>query len=145
MADATEAEIPEPQREILAAGLMGFMSTIRHKDGLISTNPVGYDWDGECVRISTTKARVKYQNLVADPRVTFCVTDPQDGTRYVELRGTASIEEDPGASFMKSVFRKSGAEAPDDLDPPGTERVIVRIHPSQVSSPLLYGGRLAQK
>ena len=75
MPDATEIEIPESHRGILAANSLGLLSTIRHKDGLISTNPVSHVGDGECVRVSTIKGRVKYDKLLADSRGTFCVVD----------------------------------------------------------------------
>ena len=142
MSDTIEIQIPQAHHEILAANSWGLMSTLRHKDGLISTNPVSYLWDGECVRISTIKTRVKYDNLLANPLVTLCA----DHTKYVEVRGYATIEEDPDRSFLRRVFMEGsgGVEPPDDLDAPGTERVIVRIHPHQSSSPLLYGGRFSR-
>jgi len=141
----SEIEIPEAHKAILADNHNGLISTIRHKDGLISTNPVSYVFDGECVRVSTIKSRIKYDNLVANPMVTFCVIHHADHTKYVELRGVASIEEDPDRSFLRRQFREGsgGEEAPPDLDPPNSERVIVRIHPHQSSSPLLYGGRFS--
>ena len=145
MSDTNEIELPESHREILASNSIGVMSTIRQKDGRISTNPVGYLWDGACVRISTIKDRVKYHNLLADPRVTFCVVDRVDHMRYVELRGFATLEEDLDRSFLRSTFVAAGMEPPEDLDPPGTERVIVRIHAQQSSSPYLYGGRFHQE
>jgi len=145
MSDTTEIELPEAHREIIAANTIGVMSTLREKDGRISTNPVGYLWDGESVRISTVKNRVKYHNLLANPMVTFCVVDREDHMRYVEVRGFATIEEDPDRSFLDSTFVAAGMEPPEELDPPGTERVIVRIHPQQSSSPYLYGGRFHQK
>ncbi len=67
MPDPEEIEIPEAHREILAANQLGVVSTIRHRDGLISSNPVTYSWDGECVRFSTIKGRMKYANLLANP------------------------------------------------------------------------------
>lgn len=42
--------------------MLAMVSTIGYKDGLISTNPVTFDWDGEHVRLSTLKSRVKYRN-----------------------------------------------------------------------------------
>ena len=142
-----EIEIPEAHKALLAQNNFGLMSTIRHKDGLISTNPVSYVFDGECVRVSTLKSRLKHANLVANPLVTFCVVHHADHTKYVELRGVASIEEDPDRSFLRRQFRETsgGQEAPPDLDAPGSERIIVRIHPHQSSSPLLYGGRFARE
>ena len=56
----------------------------------------------------------------------------------------ATIEEDTDLSFLHRQFRAGGTEPPEDLDPPGTERVIVRIHAHQSSSPLMYGGRFAR-
>jgi len=96
------------------------------------------------VRLSTLKSRVKYRNLVANPQITFCVVDPQMGTRYIEIRGFAELSDDPEGSLNKKMFRRmSGKEF--DLDEPGAERVIIKIIPKQVSAPTLYGGRLDQR
>lgn len=147
MSQPAEIEIPEAHKQVLAENNFGLLSTIRHKDGLISTNPVSYVFDGECVQVSTIKNRMKYDNLIANPNVAFCVVHHADHTKYVELRGHASITEDLDRAFLERQFRETsgGQEAPPDLDKPGTERVIVRIHPHQSSSPLLYGGRFQRE
>jgi PPOX class probable F420-dependent enzyme len=146
MTDSQDVEIPEHCRALLDQNSLGILTTLRHSDGRLSSNPVGYVWDGECVRTSTLKSRVKYRNLVANPTVTFCVVDHDDLTRYVELRGHASLEDDPDRSFLRRQFlrQSGGEEPPPDLDPPGEERVTIRIHPEQVSSPVLYGGRFGK-
>jgi PPOX class probable F420-dependent enzyme len=142
---AEPAPIPEHCQQILADAVYGTLTTIRHKDGLPSTNPVAYVWDGEQVRISTLKSRVKYRNLAANPAMAFCVVSPQDLTQYVELRGHATLADDPDRSFFREQFKRGmgGAEPPPDLDPPDAERVVITLHPQQVSSPTLYGGRLS--
>ena len=117
----SDARIPATHVGILETALLAMASTIRHKDGLISTNPVGFDWDGEFVRLSTLKSRVKYRNLVANPQITFCVVDPQMPTRYIEIRGVAELTDDPEGT------------------------VIIRIIPTQVSTPTLYGARLDRR
>ncbi len=146
MSQSDEVEIPEHCRGLLMENSLGLMTTIRHNDGRISTNPVGYVWDGESVRVSTLKSRMKYKNLVANPVITFCVVDQDDLTRYVELRGHATLEDDSDRSFLRLQFvRQSGGdEPPANLDPPEAERVTIRIHPEQVSSPVLYGGRFCK-
>lgn len=138
--------IPESSREILAANGLGILTTIRAKDGLPSSNPVGYVWDGERVGISTLASRVKFKNLRANPAVAFCVVDRTDHTRYVELRGHATLEPDPDRRFLDRQFRRQsgGQAAPKDLDAPGEQRFVIWIHPVQVSSPVLYGGRFAR-
>jgi PPOX class probable F420-dependent enzyme len=140
----SDVHVPESHLHILETAIQGMLSTIRHKDGLISTNPVGFDWDGEFVRISTLKSRVKYANLLADPRVTFCVLDPQMPTRYIEIRGSAEISEDPDGELNRKMYRRhTGKEF--DLDAAEAERVIVRIVPIQVSTPTLYGGKVDRR
>ena len=140
----TEVRIPATHVGILETALLAMVSTIRHKDGLISTNPVGFDWDGEYVRLSTLKSRVKYRNLMANPQITFCVVDPQMGTRYIEIRGHAQLSDDPEGSLNRKMFRRmTGKEF--DLDESGAERVIIKIIPTQVSTPALYGGRLDRR
>jgi PPOX class probable F420-dependent enzyme len=133
--------VPASHRHILESGVLAFVSTIRASDGLISTNPVGFDWDGDTFRFSTLKSRVKYRNLQQDPRITVCVMDPAAPTRYVEIRGTALLEDDPEGSLNQKIFRKNmGTDF--DLDEPGAERVTVTVVAQQVSAPLLYGGKL---
>ncbi len=137
----TIATIPETHADILTTARQAFMSTRRVSDGFISTTPVGFDWDGAFIRISTLKSRVKYRNLVADPRLTVCIIDPLAPTRYIEIRGVAELIDDPDGSFNKAIYRKrTGKEF--DLDMPGAERVIVKVIPLRVSTPTLYGGRL---
>jgi PPOX class probable F420-dependent enzyme len=141
-----EAPIPESHVGILETALLASVSTIGHKDGLISTNPVGFDWDGEYVRLSTLKSRVKYRNLLANPQITFCAVDPKMGTRYIEIRGHAELSDDPERTLSRKLFRRmSGKEMPPELDGPEAERVIVKIVPIHVSAPTLYGGRLDRR
>jgi len=134
-------KVPESHVAILESARVAMVSTIRHKDGLISTNPVGFDWDGEHVRISTLKSRVKYRNLLANPLITFCALDPNMGTRYIEIRGRAEISEDPTAALARKLFGQQDGTS-FKLDEPGAERVVVKIIAEQVSTPTLYGGKL---
>lgn len=138
---SNKPEVPESHRHILETAIFAYVSTIRHKDQLVSTNPVGFDWDGESFRFSTLKNRVKYRNMVEDPRLTVCIMDPTTPTRYIELRGRALLEDDPEGALNQKIFRKNmGRDF--DLDEPGAERVIVTLVPEQISTPLLYGGKL---
>lgn len=139
-----EVPIPETHVGILETALLAMVSTISCRDGLISTNPVGFDWDGEHVRLSTLKSRLKYRNLVANPQITFCVVDPKMPTRYIEIRGHAMLRDDPERTLSrKLVGRTTGKDV--DLDGPEAERVIITIIPTSVSAPTLYGGSLDKR
>ena len=138
--------IDERYHTLLNSCHHGTLSTVRHNDGLISSNPVGFIWDGEKIQISTLKKRMKSKNLMANPLVTFCVISPKNITEYVEIRGYASLEDDLDRSFFRKQFMAgAGVEPPENIDPPGSERVIITIDPKQVSSPKLYGGRFDKK
>lgn len=138
-----EITIPEHNHALLQESFFGVLTTIRAKDGLLSSNPVGFVWDGQHIRISTLKSRLKCQNLAADDRVAFCVVSRTNIMDYVEIRGHASLQDDEDCSFFRRQFMagSGGAEPPEDLDAPGAKRVVITIHPQQVSSPKLYGGR----
>lgn len=137
-----EKPIPESSHALLESHAFGMITTLRAKDGLLSTNPVSYTWEDGFVKISTIKSRVKYKNIVADPRVAFCVQSSSDIMDYLELRGLATVEDDPEATLVHKQFMKAYGEGPPaDLDPPGAERVIITIRPQQISAPTLYGGR----
>ena len=52
MSTADEIPIPEGYHAFLETHFLAMLTTQR-KDGLLSTNPVGYVWDGERIRISS--------------------------------------------------------------------------------------------
>jgi PPOX class probable F420-dependent enzyme len=141
-AELPEAHIPTSHVGILENALLAMVSTISRRDGLITTNPMGFDWDGNYVRISTLKSRLKYRNLLSNAQITFCAVDPAMGTRYIEIRGYAEISDDPEKDLAKKI---AGDSWTPEMDGPGAERVIVKIIPTKVSTPTLYGGQLDQR
>ena len=139
---AKEIIIPKSNHELLAKTHFGILSTVRHKDGLLSSNPVGFVWDEQHIRISSLKSRIKYKNILADPRISFCVMSAKNPMDYLEIRGFAELEDDTNKDFFRRQFiAGSGEEPPKDIDAPGAQRIIITLHPQQVSSPQLYGGR----
>jgi PPOX class probable F420-dependent enzyme len=143
MADAPESLVQPRHEALLASTVIGCLSTLRHTDGRISTNPVSYRWNGAQIEISTLKGRMKYKNMVADPRATLCVVSPRDPMHYVEMRGRVRLVDDPDRSLFAAHFRATsgGIEPPEGMDAPGAERVMIYLTPEQVSSPQMYGGQ----
>lgn len=137
-----ETEIPERYHAFLDKHFLAMLTTMR-ADGMLSTNPVGYVWDGRRIRVSTLKSRMKCKNILQDNRVCFCAQSPANPMEYIEVRGHATIENDHDRSFFREQFKRGmgGEEPPADLDPPDAERVIIEIHPHQVSAPKIYGDR----
>jgi PPOX class probable F420-dependent enzyme len=129
-------EIPTDAWDILTDRPTGYVATLR-PDGHISVNPVGLIYDGEHVRFSTTKARKKYRNMVADDRVSMVVPYRNDSSRYIEIRGHAQMEDDNDRSFINQLAALYLGIDRYPLDVPSAERVTVTINVEQVSFPTL--------
>ena len=108
------------------------VATLR-PDGRLSNHPVCLLWDGKHVRFSTTRARRKYRNLRADPRIAISVTDPENPWRYLEIRGRAELADDADRSFINRIAKKYMGQDEYPFDRPGDERVTVTVQVEQVS------------
>ena len=127
-------EIPEAAHALLRDRPVGHVATVR-RDGRLSVNPVALIFDGQQVRISTTKDRVKYRNLLADPRIAISVPHRNNPNIYIEIRGTARVEDDVDRKFVDQIAQRYMDRDHYDIDPPDAERVVVTIDAEQVSMP----------
>jgi PPOX class probable F420-dependent enzyme len=86
--------------------------------------------DGDTLAFSTIKGRLKTRNMTRDPRVSVLVLAQQTG-RYVEIRGTVDITDDPEKSLLYEMYDRymGGAQPPPE---PDAERLIVRITPEKL-------------
>jgi PPOX class probable F420-dependent enzyme len=94
--------IPETHRDLLVKSVHGVFSTMM-PHGQPQSSIVWVDYDGTYVLINTTLERQKGRNMRANPKVALLVIDPQDGSRWIEVRGNV-VE-----------IRREGAEAHADL------------------------------
>jgi PPOX class probable F420-dependent enzyme len=93
--------------------------------GRPQTSLVWAKTDGDDVLFSTIKGRRKYANLTRDPRISALVYDGTDPYTYAEVRGIATITEDPEAELINELALKYTGQ-PFGYRP-GEQRVIVRI------------------
>lgn len=99
------AVVPESHRDLLEQPLIAHLATVR-PDGIPQSNPVWFDWDGEHLKISQTKARQKMHNIDNDPHVALSVTDPENPYRYLEVRGEVGSKTTPAAR-SSTIFRSA--------------------------------------
>jgi PPOX class probable F420-dependent enzyme len=123
------AQLPARARALFDAPNHAVVATIE-PDGRPQTSVVWVRTDGDDVLFSTIKGRRKYANLTTDPRVSVLVFDPADPYTYAEVRGTATISDDPGAGLIEELARKYTGQ-PFGVRP-GEQRVIVRVRPDRV-------------
>lgn len=129
-----EVAVPPELHALLSGTPIAFMTTMR-PDGRMSTNPVALLFEDGRVRVSTTKDRKKYRNLVADDRVTVCVVQPDNLNRYVEIRGRARLDDDTDRAVINRVAKQYMGADEYPFDRPGQARVTVTVIAEQVSAP----------
>jgi PPOX class probable F420-dependent enzyme len=123
--------IPREYHDLLEAPTTAVLVTLG-PDGMPNASPVWFLFTGGAVEISTTKDRAKHRNVVRDPRVAFTVVDPAKGLRYLEVRGTVDLADDPDGELRDAIASKHGYSSGASFDPPGAERVRLTIRPTRV-------------
>ncbi|MCA1617026.1 MAG: PPOX class F420-dependent oxidoreductase [Acidobacteria bacterium] len=125
------SSVPEEFAEILQKNGFAHVATIA-EDGSLQSNPVWFEWEGGRLRFSTTKARQKYKNLKARPVTAVSILDPDQPYRYLELRGTAEIDDDRETSeaLIDRLAHKYTGQSFGER--PAEERVIISIKPERV-------------
>jgi PPOX class probable F420-dependent enzyme len=126
---AKPAGLPERARTLFDGRNFVTVATI-DPGGRPQTSLVWATTDGADVLFSTIKGRRKYANLTRDSRISALVYDPADPYTYAEVRGTATITDDPGAELINELALKYTGQ-PFGYRP-GEQRVIVRITPDKV-------------
>jgi PPOX class probable F420-dependent enzyme len=139
----TEPAIPASHRELLERPLVVALGT-RMPDGGAQTQPVWCSLDGNDVLVNTTWQRRKARNLAADPRATVLALDPDDSSRWIEIRGDVSLAEEGAHEHLDRLTRQyTGHERYyGTIYPVGQRdhenRVIARIHPRRITCDAIH-------
>ena len=124
LVDKPPVTLPEIARELFDRPNHVAIATIE-PSGRPQTSLVWAKTDGDDVLFSTIKGRRKYANLTRDPRISALVYDGADPYTYAEVRGIATITDDPEAALINELALKYTGQPfgyrPDE------QRVIVRI------------------
>jgi PPOX class probable F420-dependent enzyme len=119
----------EAAREVLDGPHFAVLAT-SNADGRPQSSVIFVKRDGEFVVFSTIKGRLKTRNMARDPRVSLLVIDKEKG-RYLEIRGTVEITEDPEKRLLYEMYDRYMGGMPPPPEPEA-ERLIVRIRPDKV-------------
>lgn len=121
-------QLPDTARALLDRPEFATVATIE-PDGRPHLSVVWVGRDGDDVLFSTVRGRRKTRNLERDPRTTLLVYPKDDPYTYLEIRGTATLVDDPTRSLIDEMSHKyegkGWAGAPD-------ERVVVRVSADKV-------------
>jgi PPOX class probable F420-dependent enzyme len=106
---------------------------------------VWVDYDGTDLLICTARGRRKCRNMEADPRVTLLVVDPDNTSRWIEVRGrVAEITTEGAIAHADRLARRYtgkehfyGGVYAADWQPYET-RVLVKIAPVKVALDAIF-------
>jgi PPOX class probable F420-dependent enzyme len=139
MTDATtDVAIPASHLDLLTRPVVGVLTTML-PDGQPQSSLVWVDHDGSCARVNTTLERRKGRDLLANPRVSLLVVDPDDTSRFIQVRGEAELVTDGAAAHLDALTRRyTGHPAYYGHIYPAEQRdhetrVICRIHARRVT------------
>ena len=127
--------LPDALLDLLRRPSPCFLSTLM-PDGSPQMTQTWVDTDGHDVLINTVRGHQKVRNVERDPRVALNVADPDDPSRYFEVRGRVTeVTEDGAREHIDELSQRYiGAPYPwfggrDQV------RLLVRISPEKVTSP----------
>jgi PPOX class probable F420-dependent enzyme len=135
--------IPVSHLDLLTKPICGVFTTLG-ADGRPRSSLVWVDTDGECARVNTTLQRQKGRDLLADPKVSLLIVDPDDTSRFLQVRGDAELVTDGALEHLDSLTRQYtrhpryyGFIYP--IEKQGLEtRVVCRIHARRITTDAIH-------
>jgi PPOX class probable F420-dependent enzyme len=124
--------VPDTHVDLLAQPLVGVLTTIG-SDGLPQSTALWFLLDDGELKMSVRTDRQKYRNLLANPKATLFIFDPQSTSRTLEIRGEVEIRPDPDKEQAKRFAAVYG-DAASAWDPEGVTRVILALQPVRVAA-----------
>ncbi len=136
--------IPADHMDLLTRPVHGVLTTIL-PDGQPQSSLVWCDFDGEFVRVNTSRERQKGKNMQTNPKVSLLIVDPENTGRFLQIRGEAELVEDGALEHLDAITRKYtshpqyyGYVFPLEKKAHET-RVICRIHAKKVTLDAIHG------
>ena len=138
-------QIPRSHVDLFRRGICGVLTTMDRR-GQPQSSLVWVDVDDECARVNTTLERQKGRNLLADPRGSLLVVDPDDTSRYVQVRGEVELVRDGATEHLDALTRVyTGSPSFYGHVHPAARasqetRVICRLHARRVTCDAIHAG-----
>jgi PPOX class probable F420-dependent enzyme len=130
--------IPASHVDLLTRPICGVFTTMG-PGGRPESSLVWVDLDGECARVNTTLERRKGRNLLANSKVSLLVVDPDNTSRFVQVRGDVELVRDGAVEHLDVLTRRYtrhpqyyGFVYPAEQQAHET-RVICRIHARRIT------------
>ena len=101
------ATIPEEYLDLLTTkNPLAHLATIM-PDGTPQVTPIWFDYIGGKLRVNSAKGRVKSRNMTPGAAVALSIVDPDNGYRYIQIRGRiGQVTEEGADAHIDSLAKK---------------------------------------
>lgn len=123
--------IPENFLDLFEKKAFAHLATLM-SDGTPQVSPVWVDYDGQYILINSARGRAKDRNMEDRPAVALDITDPDNGYRYLGIRGKVVETTEEGAYEHICKLSQKYTGNPNYPRNPGEVRVIYKIEPEKV-------------
>jgi PPOX class probable F420-dependent enzyme len=137
-------QIPETHMDLIERPVHGVLTTIM-PDGQPQSSLIWCDSDGECVCVNTSRERLKGRNMMANPKVSLLIVDPENTGRFIQIRGEAELVEEGALEHLDAITRQYtshpqyyGYVFPLEKKERET-RIICRVHAKSVTLDAIHG------
>jgi PPOX class probable F420-dependent enzyme len=127
--------LPNALLDLLSRPSPCFLATLM-PDGSPQMTQTWVDTDGTHVLVNTVDGHQKVRNMRRDPRVAVNVADPDDPSRYFEVRGrVVEVTEDGAREHIDELSQRYMGRPYPWFGGRDQVRLLVRIAPERVTSP----------
>ena len=127
--------LPDALLDLLRRPSPCFLATLM-PDGSPQITQTWVDTDGHDILINTVRGHQKVRNVERDPRVALSVADPDDPSRYFEVRGRVTEVTEVGArEHIDELSQRYIGRPYPWFGGRDQVRLLVRIAPEKVTSP----------
>jgi PPOX class probable F420-dependent enzyme len=119
--------LPQRAKDLIDAHAFVVLGTGNDNDGP-HTAILWATLDEDTVLMSTVRGLRKERNLMADPRASVLILDPDSAYRYVELRGTVEVTEEGGPELIQRLSRAYTGQPSTIDDGTGNVRVVLTLN-----------------
>jgi PPOX class probable F420-dependent enzyme len=105
-------------------------------DGSPQVTEVWGDTDGQRVIINSVQSHLKVKNMARDPRVAIAIADPDEPSRYAQVRGrVVDVTTEGAADHIEQLAQKYLGGPYPWYGGRDQVRVIITIEPERVTDP----------
>ena len=98
--------VPASHTDLLEKPIFAALATVR-PDNTVQVNPMWFVHKDGTLRFTHTTKRAKWRNLQKNPSMAVSLVDPEQGTRYLEVRGKLiDVLPDTEGEFYVSLAKR---------------------------------------